>query len=132
MPSLSFTAILARTHVLRLDLGRGYNPHLYLNLKIYNEGELAAQTLHGQWKIFHPDVRAGLSLPLDRDFLGGCENYTETHRIAESPNWGNRAGIFIKIEVKFCYSVGSATEEKQYRAIYNYDRDHKKMIKEKG
>lgn len=111
----------------KYELGETFQPFLYLRMKIYNEGDLAAQSLNGQWKLFTPESRDGISLPLHRDFLGRCENYIESHRLADSPNW-RREGLWLNVEVDFYYLAFSDAQPQRCRRRYKYDPDSKRMV----
>jgi hypothetical protein len=76
-----------------------FDPHLVVNIKIYNEGELPAESINGQWKLLPPDPDRKRVLPIQRDFLGQCENYTQTYQVNESSEW-NRQGVIFDVEVR--------------------------------
>jgi hypothetical protein len=66
--------------------------------------------------------------PFQRDFLGKCEKYLDSHTIEGSSNW-RREGIAFDVEIEFFYSIPGETEKKRYYAKYYYHRDTKRMVK---
>lgn len=110
------------------DLGPGYNPHIYLTVEIYNEGELPVQSINGYWILLTGHLAKQQLRNISRDFLGKCEKYTDRYRIEESANW-RREGIRFEVHVEFFYTVPGEQEPQQYNAKYRYDRENRQMLK---
>jgi hypothetical protein len=106
---------------------QGYNPHIHLTAKIYNEGELAAKNIDGQWKLIVPNGKDYV-FPIQRDFIGNSEPYLHVYKIDESCNWP-RDSIRFNVHVEFRYSVPSERENRRYHAEYQYDRESRRMVR---
>jgi len=124
----------------RQILSAGYNPHLAIVIKLSNEGELAAEGLNGQWKILHPDPAQKRVFLLQKDFLGGCEVYSNEYLFQQSCNW-RREGIAFDVEIELFYSLPSLPtaknktapyEKERYKAIWRYDASGRQMVKLSG
>jgi hypothetical protein len=109
-------------------VGSEYPPHFFVHLKIYNEGELPAQSVNGQWKLSTNDPKETSVYPIQRDFLGRCQEDPYSHRFDLSPQWF-REGIVINVEVKFSYTTPSDNEEQNYSAKYIYTGKSGQTIK---
>src|SRR5271168_5011024 len=70
----------------RQVLPQAYRPHLFIVVKLYNEGDLPAEKISGQWKFLPPDIAKNRVFDMQRDFLGKCEDYTQTYKIDDSSN----------------------------------------------
>jgi len=110
------------------DLGPGYNPHIYLTVEIYNEGELPVQNVNGNWLLRTGHLAEQQLRSISRDFLGKGEKYMDRYRIEESANW-RRDGIRFEVHVEFFYTVPGQQEPQQYIAQYDYDRESRQMLK---
>jgi hypothetical protein len=109
-------------------LGPGYNPHIFIRVKLYNEGELAVQNIAGQWNFYTPDPSTKRVFPIQRDFLGKCQDDLYSYMIQESANW-RREGIAFDVEVEFFYSMPGEQEATKYSARYYYHRESGQMVK---
>jgi hypothetical protein len=110
------------------DLGPGYNPHIYLTLELYNEGELAVEKVNGLWKYLPAYLGEKFVREIHWDFLGKCERRTDTRRIDESANW-HRQGVSFDVDVEFIYRVPGENQPCQYIAKYRYAKESRQMIK---
>jgi hypothetical protein len=110
------------------DLPTEYNPHIYITVKIYNEGELPVQNLDGQWTLLASKLSENYISKIQRDFLGKCENLSYTHKIQASADW-IRAAINFDVNIEFTYLVPGEDQQKRYRAQYRYDRESEQLLK---
>jgi hypothetical protein len=116
--------------------GPAYAPWYYLITSIYNEGELAASNLNGQWKLTSPNrsVIEG-ELPISREFLGPTPYQLEPFHIIggtvvfamEGNNKGNT--VTFKVDVEFDYTSMTNEQPQHYSAHYEFDHKYRKMIK---
>ena len=112
----------------RQILNDAFRPHIFVTLKIYNEGELAVEKVTGQWKLLPHDVAAKRVFEIARDFLGHCDQYAQTHQINESVNWPDHALTF-DVEVDFFYTIPGEKAPGHYSAKYYYHAETGRMIK---
>jgi hypothetical protein len=112
----------------RNELGPGYRPHIWITVALYNEGELPVQNVKGDWKLLIGQLPLKTILPIQRDFLGKCQEDLYVHRIQDSPNW-RREGILLDVEVEFFYSVPGQKEKDRYYTKQYYDPETKQMVK---
>jgi hypothetical protein len=105
----------------------GFNPHAFITVEIYNEGELAARDLQGEWILRAPTFGKAL-FPIQRDFLGKCEKHTHTYKINESGNWPPHS-VPIEVDIEFYYTLPGTPDREQYNATYRYDTDSRQMLR---
>jgi hypothetical protein len=105
-----------------------FAPHTRVIVKIYNEGELAAQKLTGQWELCSHQTDKKIVLQISRDFLGNCDAYVIDYLIPESSDWG-RYGFGFDVNIEFFYLIPGDPETHRYEAHYAYESRKKQMIR---
>jgi hypothetical protein len=123
-PRIGFHCTVAETRILP----QGYNPHLFITVEIYNEGELAVQSVKGKWQYLPPNVAQKIVRSIDRDFLGKCEKYTDTYLIEQSANWPLGTGRF-DVDVEFFYAQPGTPDTQHYKAHYRYNANGQQMVR---
>jgi len=114
---------------LRPILGPNFSPHIEIVVNIYNEGELAAQNLTGQWE-FAPNYPGEKRVSqIRRDFLGRCEKYLDSYLIPESGGWG-RQGAPFDVKIEFFYTIPGEEQTQYYGARYTYNRDKQQIVRQ--
>jgi hypothetical protein len=108
-------------------LPSGYNPHTRITVKIYNEGELAAQNIAGDWKYVPLHVPEKRVFLIRRDYLGHCENHTDSYLIEDSANWRRKSGAF-DVEIEFFYTAVGEQVPHRYTAKYRYHAETERLI----
>lgn len=133
--SYGLAALLAEARVgcdVRVEerntLGAIYPSHLFVTVDLYNEGQLPASALKGDWKLLPHHLFKNSVFPLQREFLGNCEHYTKTEFLNESAGVGWK-DIAFDIRVDFYYSVPGVPNEQRYHQNYRYDRSSGQTIK---
>jgi hypothetical protein len=108
-------------------LPQGYNPHLFVSVEIYNEGELAIRDVRGEWTI--SDAPTSIPhIPLLKDFLGKCQRYSSIRQIDESANWP-RQGVTFDLEVEFYYIIPGNGDRERYTAKYRYEGESRRTLR---
>ena len=111
----------------RLDIVR-----FFLVTTIYNEGQLAAEKIQGNWNLSGSDSGQNRMIPIARDYLGQGSPYElEAEELGGNTITNAIKGgqATINVDVDFTY-VGLAQNQKQkYRAQYQYDSRRKKMVR---
>ncbi len=110
----------------RYDNGRNYPASLYLITTIYNEGELPASQLNGNWKLTSSYGVPNRIIPIQWDFLGSTPYKFEAPRIGESGTAAHNQFVF-EVDIEFDYSIATENEPQHYSAKYRYDYEHKRM-----
>jgi hypothetical protein len=106
---------------------------LVIITSIYNEGDLAASNLKGDWSLSCSESGFNRSIPISLDHLGNARPHEMETPFGSVATWLDvRAGknITIEIDLKIRY-IGLAEEgEKTYQAKYHYDPTHREFIRD--
>ena len=112
----------------RYDNGRDFPAFLYLITTIYNEGELPAGQLDGDWKLTSSYGVPNRVIPIRRDFLGSVPYKFEAPRITQG-GIPRENEFRFDVDIEFNYSVASQEQPGHYHAKYRYDYETKRMNK---
>ena len=110
-----------------LALGPNFNKSLVVTVKLYNEGELPASALQGDWKLLPARLAQKNIFPIERDFLG-AKDYLDTQTIEGSQQW-RREGIRFDVKVEFWYSIPTEPEKRHYQQTFRYDHEHGVVVR---
>lgn len=133
VPKVGTTAEIGK----RQENPSNFPPFYYVIVTLYNEGELPAQQLDGECRIY--SVPKGVKeriIPIKREFLGVTPYQLESYRIESAfsgmtLNLGGQEGQSIRfnVDIEFEY-VGSSNDPlNHYRAKYEYDPKTKQLVK---
>jgi len=115
--------------------GRNVRPDViryFMVTTIYNEGQLAAEKLHGNWNLACSDSSQNRTIPITRDYLGQGAPYElkpeELGGMAIT-NAIKSGQVAINIDIDFTYTGLAKDQTHKYSAKYQYDTIRKEMIR---
>jgi hypothetical protein len=114
-------------------LNANYRPSHFVLTAIHNYGDLAAQQLSGNWRMYSPDkCFKECIVPIQRDALGPTPYQTE--EILVGPNIDaaiqeRSHKITVHVDIEFDYLGISPDQPEHYSAKYQYDHSNNRMIK---
>src|ERR1700728_3613880 len=100
---------------------------LVIITSIYNEGDLAASNLKGNWNLSCSESGFNRSIPISLDHLGTARPYNMETPFGNVHTWRDvRTGknITIEIDLKIRYTGLAEQGERPYHAKYRYDSAH--------
>lgn len=106
---------------------------LVIVTSIYNEGDLAASNLTGDWNLSCSESGFNRSIPISLDHLGNTRPYEMETPFGNVLTWRNvRTGkdITIKIDLTIRYTGLAEEGEKPYHAKYRYDPAHQDFVRD--
>lgn len=116
--------------------GWNYYPSYYLRTTIYNEGDLAALDLNGQWKLTSPTKSvAEVDFPIHRDSLRS--EFKLEPVLLSGPNelLGNAmrnicdTGLHFNVDIELSYRGIDVNKAQQYKAHYEFDPKNPRLLK---
>jgi hypothetical protein len=130
MPVLDTTVRLTERPV---DASSAYHPFHFVIVSIHNYGELAAQQLRGQWRIYSPDnIIQEQTIPIFRDALGSTAYEFEPRQVTGQGVDRAMAGggrITFNIDIEFDYLGLPHDKPEHYSARYRYDAQSQLMLR---
>jgi hypothetical protein len=105
---------------------------LVIVTSVYNEGDLAASNLKGNWNLSCSESVFNRSIPISFDHLGARAYDMETP-FGNVQTWRDvRTGknITIEVDLKIRYTGLPEEGEKSYEAKYRYDLTHQDFVRD--
>jgi hypothetical protein len=105
---------------------------LFICTSIYNEGDLAASNLKGNWKLSCSDKRFDVAIPISRDHLGNSRPFDFERQLGgiHMPGTVQQSQNFaIEIDIEFSYFGLEEDGEKPYHAKYSYNKNQKQFVR---
>jgi hypothetical protein len=116
---------------LRTYSPQGY-PHVRRNAiftKIYNDGDLVARNVEGEWKLTAPEGLHSGTKTIREDSLSTALPWETQYDMGGNAGWlQSHPEITIQVDIDLVYS-GLDEKREPYHATYRYDAAQKAMIK---
>lgn len=98
-----------------------------LHTTIYNDGELAAGEVRGEWRLTASHGVGDVIRPIRCDTLSPRSPWVDEHNLGRGIGGQEigRATIDLRLDLTY---TGLDEEQDSYRAQYQYDREHGKMV----
>jgi hypothetical protein len=117
----------------RQILNANYWPFHFMVTSIHNYGDLPAQKLSGNWRLYSPDNSIKeCNVPLQRDALGPAPYETEEQLIGSNIDAvikDRMHKVSIRVDIDFDYFGISQDQPQHYSASYEYDQHSHRMVK---
>jgi hypothetical protein len=101
--------------------------------RIYNEGDLAASKINGDWKLTCSENVFNHTELIRLDHLGKSSPHDMKRQFGSVKEWrdmGSGKDLGIKIDINFRYFGLEEDGEKQYQASYHYDPQQQQMVRD--
>lgn len=121
------------TSVTLKDQMHGAVGVLVVVTRIYNEGDLAASHLKGNWNLTCSESGFNRSQTISVDHLGNTRPHEFEMPFGGAALWQdvrNGKDVAIKVDLEFRYLGIPEEGEKTYKATYCYDRNQRQMVKQ--
>lgn len=99
-----------------------------IHTTIYNDGDLVATKIKGQWKLTISHLMQDANKPIIIDSLPASRPWDMEHQIGGNTNWIDTHQVSIKVDIDLVY-LGLDNKENSYHATYNYTPVQKDMIR---
>jgi len=98
-----------------------------IHTTIYNDGDLAASAVRGEWKLTASHGVGDVARPIRCDTLSSRNPWVDEHNLGRSIGWQEIGAATIDLDLDVTY-LGLDEKQESYHAKYQYDREHGKMV----
>src|SRR4029077_18730289 len=105
---------------------------LHIVTRLYNEGELAASKIRGEWKLSSINGAFNHTIPIALDHLGKSGPHDIERKNGGVKTWRDMEGgkdLGIAVEINFRYQGLEEEGEHEYRATYRYDAAQRQLMR---
>jgi hypothetical protein len=106
---------------------------IYIVTHIYNEGDLAASKIDGDWKLSCSKNVLNRTVRIRLDHLGKSNPHDMEHQFGGIQEWRDvwsGKDISIEVDINFRYFGLEEQGEQQYAARYHYDSQQQQFVRE--
>ena len=111
------------------NIGRPDIHRWFMVTTIYNEGDCAAQKLHGDWNLSCSEKFQNRKIPIRVDFLRATKFELPLQDLGDSPiTQAQSSGKFwAEVDIKFSYLGLDENKPEKYTAKYQFDKNSNQM-----
>jgi hypothetical protein len=102
-----------------------------IDTNIYNDGDLVARQLEGQWKLTASHGITEATIPIRADSLPSFLSFPLKHEVSgKVPSIWCEPSVKLQVDIDLVY-LGLDDKQETYHAIYDYDYPNRKLVQRK-